>query len=366
MGRPCAIICDGKLLRIQENLYDFLLELRQKKRGRSLWVDAICIDQGKGAEEEAERGHQIKMMADIYESAASVLVWLGHSTSSTDYGVWLLERFASMNAQIAEHYGGPDVLRTLYQQQPIENMLEVYFTDRNYSQGVLWKMWPAFWGWYGFEAILNRDYFERAWVIQELSLAKEFRLFIGSKEIPSGPFVGAINWMSHFLGLMSAGTSLQVGTIGSAAFPSLLKRRQQLQEGTKWTLVEAMSISRDRKATVLRDKVFAFLGLVNNPLLSNLPLDTMITNMIEADATNAVFVKCTIAMAESSNWPHVLSLVRTGQDELGCNGLPSWVPNYSAPLKHSRFGHMDARTFVPQSQLAQSSKLFERKSHPRN
>jgi hypothetical protein len=38
-----------------------------------LWVDAICINQ----KDDAERNAQVKRMADIYNRASNVCVWLG-------------------------------------------------------------------------------------------------------------------------------------------------------------------------------------------------------------------------------------------------------------------------------------------------
>lgn len=48
---------------------------RKVRRRRTLrvWVDAICIDQARGD----ERNAQVAMMAEIYERASKVVVWLG-------------------------------------------------------------------------------------------------------------------------------------------------------------------------------------------------------------------------------------------------------------------------------------------------
>lgn len=55
------------------NLDAALRALRMNDRTRTLWVDAVCINQG----DVEEQGAQVRMMWDIYRAADCVLVWLG-------------------------------------------------------------------------------------------------------------------------------------------------------------------------------------------------------------------------------------------------------------------------------------------------
>ncbi|KAI1118645.1 heterokaryon incompatibility protein-domain-containing protein [Nemania sp. NC0429] len=58
---------------ITENLRDALIRFRHPTEIRSIWADAICIDQ----KNDEEKSKQIPSMKDIYRCASSVLVWLG-------------------------------------------------------------------------------------------------------------------------------------------------------------------------------------------------------------------------------------------------------------------------------------------------
>ena len=60
---------------ITPNLFVALKYLRKAEESRTLWIDAICIDQHS----LLEKTHQVGMMRDIYRSAFQVLVWLGKS-----------------------------------------------------------------------------------------------------------------------------------------------------------------------------------------------------------------------------------------------------------------------------------------------
>ena len=61
-------------IRITRNLKDALVDLRPIYASRTLWVDAICIDQFNAQ----ERRHQVALMGSIFKGAECVVVWLGN------------------------------------------------------------------------------------------------------------------------------------------------------------------------------------------------------------------------------------------------------------------------------------------------
>lgn len=79
------IYCCGKTLRVTLNCLKALKYLRRENESRTLWVDAICINQAGQTE---EKNHQIDLMGDIYSGASKVLVWLGDKRGR----LWLLMR----------------------------------------------------------------------------------------------------------------------------------------------------------------------------------------------------------------------------------------------------------------------------------
>ncbi|KAH7410600.1 heterokaryon incompatibility protein-domain-containing protein [Cadophora sp. MPI-SDFR-AT-0126] len=68
----CSIWLNGTLVRVRENLFWALQNLRQDQP-RTLWVDALCIDQGSNSEKK----YQVGIMDYIYTRAQTVLLWLG-------------------------------------------------------------------------------------------------------------------------------------------------------------------------------------------------------------------------------------------------------------------------------------------------
>jgi hypothetical protein len=88
------IFCRGKLMWITANCQAALRCLRRTQRKRSLWVDAICIDQ----QNNAEKNHQVQLMSTIYSSASQVLVYLAPTSPSNKLAIKrVLEYLKDMN-----------------------------------------------------------------------------------------------------------------------------------------------------------------------------------------------------------------------------------------------------------------------------
>ncbi|KAF2832711.1 HET-domain-containing protein, partial [Ophiobolus disseminans] len=72
-----AITLDGQEFHVGPNLHGALKIMRRPDQPRVVWIDAICINQGKDSAACAERAIQVKMMQDIYGSATQTVIWLG-------------------------------------------------------------------------------------------------------------------------------------------------------------------------------------------------------------------------------------------------------------------------------------------------
>ena len=90
-----TILVDGCLFKVTENLESALRCLRDDSvtagRVRTLWVDAICINQA----DVPERNHQVSQMQRIYADAEEVLVWLGPASSDSGIAIPSSRKFVS-------------------------------------------------------------------------------------------------------------------------------------------------------------------------------------------------------------------------------------------------------------------------------
>lgn len=84
------IYIDGKRFHVRRNIYEFLqtvnsqIALKLEDHGgagllnfhdtaQSLWIDALCIDQGRND----EKNHQVQQMGTIFSTAERVIAWMG-------------------------------------------------------------------------------------------------------------------------------------------------------------------------------------------------------------------------------------------------------------------------------------------------
>lgn len=170
----CAIRYNGESLWITRNLRDALARLRLRTTIRTVWADALCINQIYNQ----EKNHQTPLIDKIYSSAEKVVVWLGESIVDEAVRAARSVRLIS-HAQRARGGLAP-------------SNAEVYFEDI---------------AWLPLRRLYSRPWFERLWCVQEILLAQGAVLLWGEEEL-SWINVGlTANWLykryaeGDFLGL---------------------------------------------------------------------------------------------------------------------------------------------------------------------
>ncbi|EME78334.1 uncharacterized protein MYCFIDRAFT_36916, partial [Pseudocercospora fijiensis CIRAD86] len=73
------LIVNEQRVRIRKNLASALTRLRLSDQARTLWVDALCINQTSNT----EKREQVSMMRDIYAKGVHNNIWLGEEEPST-------------------------------------------------------------------------------------------------------------------------------------------------------------------------------------------------------------------------------------------------------------------------------------------
>ncbi|KAJ8119345.1 hypothetical protein ONZ43_g3688 [Nemania bipapillata] len=79
---------ETRKLRITRNLAIALRHLRLQDRPRTMWVDAICINQSN----DQERSEQVQRMGQIFSLASRVVAWLGPSFPDSSVALAALRR----------------------------------------------------------------------------------------------------------------------------------------------------------------------------------------------------------------------------------------------------------------------------------
>ncbi|KAH7076619.1 heterokaryon incompatibility protein-domain-containing protein [Paraphoma chrysanthemicola] len=139
---------------IREDLALALMYLRHKEKTRTLWIDAICIDQANSV----ERNQQVQMMSRIYTRADNVCIWLGEQDDQSEVA------FKFIREEIT-HLKDFDAISS----------------DKDYSSK-----------WQALMMLMQREWFSRRWVVQELSLANKAELWCGPDSMPWKEFAVAV------------------------------------------------------------------------------------------------------------------------------------------------------------------------------
>lgn len=174
---------DGEFgtLSVTRNLEEALRHLRWTDKPRVMWIDAICINQG----DMDERSKQVIFMAQLYNLARDVVVWLGPERNDGEFALKMLK---SWGDRIAVDWTKTS-LKILDSHEDgqaeggdadMELPLTAKSTQLNYRQG--WALYH----------LMNREWFERLWVRQEVlaDVPKSFRC--GNAEFDSPALMRAI------------------------------------------------------------------------------------------------------------------------------------------------------------------------------
>ena len=151
-----------KALAITPNLAEALRYLRYEDRSRVLWIDAICVDQ----KNTAERGHQVLRMADIYRQAGRVIVWLGPERDDSTLAMQVLDALGSTI----------QVDWALLRAKPLSDGS----TDRWSEESLPFVEDRRTLAAIG--SLLDRSWFKRLWIWQEVRLANLRGLMICGRE----------------------------------------------------------------------------------------------------------------------------------------------------------------------------------------
>lgn len=182
------ILLNEEVKSIRPNLYDALLRLRprpsQPERDEAdmtkdqkqcyldvshlgisdglVWIDALCINQ----DNNVERGQQVVMMSSIYRRAKQVIIWLGKYDEHIPQSMPMLGKVASL-------YSPTDDERGVRTWSPWNDAMAESYGLPTFNS-------PE---WSCVNQFLCIPWFTRIWVLQELLLASNVRMYIGRYRI---------------------------------------------------------------------------------------------------------------------------------------------------------------------------------------
>ncbi len=279
-----------------------------------------------------ERISQAGLMRRIYRAAKAVRVWLGEAADDSDNAMKVVSQIGRPQRQ------GPGLPATLYPDlSPQQRRAH----------------------WHALRALFRRSWWERAWVRQEIALARTSMVQCGSESclFQDLAFTGdALDYVANIVEFNPLGDSSDSGrsrrSDGSRSGTTEPRCSKTLQSdsrhGSGWIpLVDLLRHARGAQATVPLDKVFSVLGLAD-PEIYKLTPDYRLT-------TRDLYVKTAVSIVSHTRRLDILSL---GQNPERRNGLPSWVPNLLDGWKANPFPRDKAKTSTGITGLAEAVATF--------
>lgn len=260
-------------MHVRRNCFNALRHLRGEREARHLWIDAICIDQ----ENIRERTSQVRMMDRIYDSAWRVVVHLGEETEGTRL---LFEELTEADKLLER---GEKCKRP----PPSEDLVQEL------------------------EILLQRPWFRRVWVLQEVC-AKRLVMFM------CGPA------SASFKALQQLCFGYRGNRVTKDVLPyalSLAEGRLELSSTAQFTLWDTLLDSRQHLATDPRDRVFSLKSLLG---AQKSGLEALIdynrtTEETFTDTAMYLMSEIGLLLLIASRHPHELK-------------MPSWIPDWSQNL----------------------------------
>lgn len=195
-----------------------------------LWVDALCINQN----DTLERGTQVQLMTQIYSGAASVHSWLGEATAASVIGM---------------------------------EILSYLLGDGPFDDGAPWRWRFAHEVAQGLGDIIDREYFQRIWIVQEAAVGRRVTLQVGGLSITweaadTRRFLARIK----LLEISPLWTAPQSPAIDFRALRELLEQSSTAEakkagHAATPTLLDIVHTMRHMHSTDPRDKIFGLMGL---------------------------------------------------------------------------------------------------------
>ena len=257
-----TILVNDRPFRIGQNLLDFLTNLLQRypEGISSLWIDALCIDQGN----IKEKNHQVQQMKTVFKNASEVLLWLGASDDESDLVFDCIED--AKTAGVPASSQKPEL--TWSELGKTHNIWKdtVLLPDRNFE---------------AIEAVVpfcQRTYFTRTWIIQEIVLAQRATLICGRKQLDWATWVQVLD---HW--------------VNPAAHPDR-HLRHRIKESHAWTVCQEWwrhkNVSAGTRSlgelavqfagfncSIVHDKVYALTGLITTGQVFTVDYDCTVTDL---------------------------------------------------------------------------------------
>ncbi|OJJ70249.1 hypothetical protein ASPBRDRAFT_652851 [Aspergillus brasiliensis CBS 101740] len=258
---------------ITASLYYALSHIQQSDGSINIWADGISINQS----DPIEKSQQISLLPTIYRQATQVYGWVGDDANDSSIALKSLQ----------DIHASPNMVSRLNK-----------------------RTWAAI------IEFFSRSWFLRAWIIQEVILARDLQVVCGSEKLQWDKLYSAVLACENYA--ESAVKNLKIpATRNLQPILSLGETRKMYQENQKRELLDLFELFQHSKSTLRRDKLFTLLNIAADAegfgTDYQKPLETIVRH----------YASIFVARGQA------LELLSRARGLAPSQGLPSWIPDWT-------------------------------------
>lgn len=329
---------DGSEACITRSLDSALRGIRHHSDSVVLWADGICINQN----DPQERSHQVAMMADIYKSAMSVVVWLGPASHDSPLAFRLIQNISSIGndvqsdaiRRLESHFQGGDHqenLQALYGGKLSEEQQAAIEADFAELAKIVPPTLSSAEEVAALDNLFSRTWWTRVWTLQEVILNNTVTYKCGDDEATEENLFQAVNVWLEIRGRdprhqISKWSPLTIIETKEEFGESDNSQEKATENETPWSfqLLNLVKNYHSRQSSQPVDRIYGLLGLASNADQHSQPDYSKSAESVFTDFA----VEC-LFLYKSLHF-----LVKAGMNSPTGQrlDLPSWVPNWTQSL----------------------------------
>lgn len=369
-----TVICnDHSSVSITENLYIALRQLSYSDRRRTVWIDGVCINQ----DDADERKAQVQMMWDIYSSASGVIVSLGQELPEDSMNMaWnLVHDLAKLHATkvemhrqaVRDRYGRDhaaplislDVRRELDLEsggspEVVLNAVPTRYLECIPNEEQLDGELPSVDSppWTALRNLLQRTWFTRAWVLQEVVASKQCNVICGKRTISWETLTAACTCLRERQDIPLFQQSVRKADYMTVLSASLAK---DCGPEERPPLIEILTASRSLESSDSRDKIYSLLGIIQHKGKTS---DESQPTTIIPDYTIPVkklFTEVARLAILQTKTLEILSHVGRRPNQKA-DELPAWVPDWRHEIPCLVMGRLNSENKFQYDACGQSAR----------
>jgi hypothetical protein len=310
---PKRVFLNSQEYLVTQNLAEALRELRRTDLDRWLWVDALCTNQS----DNLERNVQVNLMSSVYESATRVIAWLGPHEDKSAVLFRVLKRAETSNF---------DWIADVFSDDQLDDARAAI------------------------PPVMSRDYWFRAWIVQEIAFSRELRIRCGSDEVSYSTLIAIQSDLDAICTIHINPPKRALRSYNNGAterFFGRVRHKQLLEPGSarfNSNISPRMFLDYllDCQCTDRRDNVFAFCNLFSDGLKARIEIDY-------EKPPEKVLIEAARGIIEETQDLYIITLKgrqsRPKGKQAWQRDMPSWCPFFGTSFKNDSVAPANSTIF---------------------